>query len=414
MLYKNSYIFLRRENEPEIKKKPDGNTYEIRLESSFVSIFEKSFDDVVYNEKKDINFNMNSGLFKIIYQNRKRVVYFKYYDVGKNYYLDIIINSKSEYDAINILDLVNTIIMGDKNNFEKYYLSIISYDYISEYYCNKLYPYLNKFDRKMRKLLFNIYTLNFDHNYYTATTTEEFRSSIKERIGSMKIKNIPKEDCRIKYAFYSLEYNNIIDLLFTKTVTENEKKKVQDFIDDNNDLSKFSDTDIREMFETYQGKTDWERFFGDKEIEEDFKTTLNEIREYRNSIAHCKFMSKNQYSLCLDLIRKTTKSIDKALRITEKRDFIVRSMEIHEEELQSTTRMIHEALEKINKTLVENISIMMKSVNDRLTQNIGDIIKVIPNMLPDIELPKYNFKEQLEASLKEDYDEREDEEENTN
>lgn len=45
------------------------------------------------------------------------------------------------------------------------YVDIISYDAISEFYCNKILPKLNTLERNLRKLLFNIYIVNFGKEF---------------------------------------------------------------------------------------------------------------------------------------------------------------------------------------------------------------------------------------------------------
>ena len=56
---------------------------------------------------------------------------------------------------------------------------IVSYDSVSEYYCNKAYPKLNKLERNLRKLLFNTYTVNFGVDYYQKTVSPDLQKKIK-------------------------------------------------------------------------------------------------------------------------------------------------------------------------------------------------------------------------------------------
>ena len=115
--------------------------------------------------------------------------------------------------------------MAKNNSFDKYYVSIISYDYTSEYYCNKLFPFLNEFERKLRKVLFNVYTLNFNLNYYAATPSKELQDNIEKKskqlnkeLNRLNNDNVSTNDCLTKYGFYSLDYSDIDKLLFTKYI----------------------------------------------------------------------------------------------------------------------------------------------------------------------------------------------------
>ena len=62
-------------------------------------------------------------------------------------------------------------------------IMVISYDAISEYYCNKIYPKLNELERNLRKLLFNIYIVNFGKDYYKATVSEDLKQKLKVSLG---------------------------------------------------------------------------------------------------------------------------------------------------------------------------------------------------------------------------------------
>src|SRR5699024_2989119 len=104
-------------------------------------------------------------------------VQFKYYSVWGNYYLDIIINSSNITTTLNTLNEINETLIAKNNYFDEHYVSIICYDYISEYYCNKLFPFLNEFERKLRKVLFNIYTLRFNLNYCSVIPSKELQDN---------------------------------------------------------------------------------------------------------------------------------------------------------------------------------------------------------------------------------------------
>lgn len=104
-------------------------------------------------------------------------VQFSINQVVENIYLDIVVSSKSKIQSIKCLEYINQVLNG--SDFEEYYIVIVSYDAVSEYYCNKIYPKLNELERTLRKLLFNIYIVNFGKAYYTKTVKPELQSKIK-------------------------------------------------------------------------------------------------------------------------------------------------------------------------------------------------------------------------------------------
>lgn len=395
MEYKNSYIFLKRKK--EVKKDKKDNAIVISLSSSFKELLKETFKNISFDEKNDFDI-INSGTFKIKNNNENVDVWFKYHNVWSNYYLDVIVKSRKKQDAINILEGVNASLMDKENIFDSSFVSIVSYDYISEYYCNKLFPYLNEFERKLRKILFSIYTLNFNLEYYSATTSEEFQKGLKQKSNISKDDNIPKQDCYIKLGFYSLDYSDIDKLLFTKSTTLKEEQKLEKFLSKNQDLTKLSDSEIREAFKLCSNKTDWERFFGDKNFDDNFQQILNDIRNFRNNIAHCKFISKEQYENCIDILKKTTKSLDIAIKITEEKDFINKNFELQHESFDRLAKTMRETVLNIYNPLMENIDAItqpMRNLSEKLNEIVKPITSMIPNIpnivLPEIELPKFNI-----------------------
>lgn len=398
MNFKNSYIFLRREKKNENKNRTKKDVIVINIIPSLKELLKKCFPDITFSDKENTTDIINSGSFKINYNKKKVEILFKYHKVGYNYYLDIIVNSRSKKEAVNILDIVNSLIIGKNNIFDEHYVSIVSYDYISEYYCNRLFPYLNEFERKLRKVLFCIYTLNFNLEYYSATTSEEFQEDLKKKSNISKVENVSKEDCYLKLGFYSLDYSDIDRLLFTRSFTNDEFDKLQKFLKDNDDLSKLSDSEIREAFNLCAYKTDWERFFNNKKINKDFQKTLNDIRNFRNNIAHCKFISENQYQSCLQILKKSIKSLDIAIKITEEKDFIAKNIELQHESFTKLANVLSDAVLKSCKPLIDNINELTKPMRE-LSEKLSEIAKPfsslnfnIPNIvLPEIELPKFNI-----------------------
>ena len=117
--FKNSYIFLqRKKEEKEVKKGKKDNTIVISLSPSFKELLKKTFKNISFDEKED-NFDIiNSGTFKIKYNNQDVDVSFKYHNIWSNYYLDIIVKARKKQDAINILEVVNASLIGEKNIFD--------------------------------------------------------------------------------------------------------------------------------------------------------------------------------------------------------------------------------------------------------------------------------------------------------
>lgn len=402
MKYKNSYIFLKRNNKDQETTKND-NKIVFRLTPSIKSLLKKTFENIKsdYRESEDFN----SGKFTIKKGNKDVEILFKYYSVMGNYYLDIIVEDKNVLSAVSVLNEINNILFAKNNFFDEFYVSIISYDYSSEYYCNKLYPYLNEFERKLRKLLFNIYTLNFNLDYYSAIPNDEVKNNIKK--GSKEINkelnklnngNVSVEDCLIKYGFYSLEYSDVDKLLFTKYISPDDESKLEEFLNINKDLTKLSDEELRKKFELSKPKNAWERFFNNKKMGDNFQEIFNLIRVFRNNIDHCKFISKKQYDECTKLLKQEIKSLDTAISITKEKDFFNRNIELSLESINRISKMVSEIVMSSYKPLMDSIELMtqpMKKLSEKMKSIVNPMSSILSNtpsmVLPEVELLKYNI-----------------------
>lgn len=348
MIYKSSYIFLKKQQKK--KNTPnDTNKIIVYLQPSFESLLRKSFEKVEF-ESNTSKF-ISCGKFVIRRGTEEIMAFFKYHNVNENIYFDISINSLEKKLAINILEDINTTLIGKNNLFNESYISIVSYDYISEYYCNKLYPYLNVFERKLRQVLFNIYTLNFNLDYYTAISSAELQTNIKlkseslnKEINELNNQNTSKDDAIIKYAFYSLDYHDIDKLLFTKYFSNDMNIKLQEFLTVNKDLTKLTDKELRNAFKSCQPKTNWEIFFLNKKVDDNFQEIFDDIRKFRNSVAHCKIIRKDQYVICIKLLKKSIKELETAISITEERDFLLKNLDQIKKSSEKLLKMLSEVL----------------------------------------------------------------------
>lgn len=289
MKLQNSYIFLKKQDKKSDNEKEgaDGNVIRINVPSRVYSYITKSFPGAIENdESNDALFFQQKFVWKKENGNAWYYVEFRINEVAGVTYLDVIVEDKNKIQLIQQLEFIQKTLQ--ESGIQSEYIMIISYDAVSEYYCNKIYPKLNKLERNLRKLLFNIYIVNFEKEYYKATISTELQN---KAYGIIQAKGNPtqKETTRMQEFFYSFEFNDIQKMLFTPNWTEIDNHAKDQFLTHNSDLSQLSDEELRTAFLTLTPKSDWERFFSDKISGVDFERVFESIRRYRNDIAHCKF-----------------------------------------------------------------------------------------------------------------------------
>ncbi len=341
MKIQSSWIFLEHPSKKKKKDKETEDNIQLDLEHSLYSFIEKAFP---YAKRLDAPAGIFSSQLDGVFNNCK--VEFDIHGVGHTQYLDISVDGKTENIVIECLETIqNTLFQSD---IKKCYVDINSYDAVSEYYCNMMVVHLNSFERNLRKLLFNTYVLYFGENYYAATMTGALQAKIKQRIGSTITKE--EEDrirqdydvkgktaeaiIRLKYFFESLEYLELEEFLLADHCTSSDVSERVEFLRAHADLTKLTDKELRDAFERFSPKSDWERFFSDKVHIENIKGSLETIREYRNSVAHFKHFSKEDYSDCFKLVQEINTAVLEAIEETKSVDFANKNREIIKEALE--------------------------------------------------------------------------------
>ena len=356
MTIKNSYIFLDKNNtliskrSSIVRNDTDINGISesaiiAQDKDTLISIIEDTFP----NAKKKDNGNEYVKIFCHVYTMKQEVmsssdesisidVQFVIHQVVKTAYMDIVLDGNNIEDLIYAMEMLQLSLRMSR--IKHHYLIIYSYDAISEYYCNKAYPYLNTIERKLRKLLFNVYTVNFGSHYYTKTISKNDQDKIKSVLQKRH------DDEVIEQFFYGLELNDIQRILFEPNWSTYEDDKRVEFLANNRDLSKLSDEELRSFISELRCHSDWERLFSDKMCVTTIMELIESIRVQRNNIAHCKFFSKKNYERLSENATQLIQMLDKAIIDTEYSDYSSKN------------------LEGITKALI------------RMAQNLGEILRI--------------------------------------
>jgi hypothetical protein len=358
----NSYIF--------IPKKEDNNGNVIKLGEYFPTVFSAYFKATPTNDIKNVvsfNNRINTGDFKY----KKMNIQYKILSVDSVYYLDIIIDGAKK-NIISCLTDFNDIFLKE-GKFNKKYIPIISYDYISEEYCNKVYPILNKFERKFRKLLFLIFTSNFKELYFEKMASEDLIKNVKGRI---KNKN---EEYRIQNYFYSVDIGMLREFLFDKQWTIIEEEKQNELL--KQDFSKMTNDEIQKAIKDLEPKNNWDRFFNNKGFSEDIEESMSLINELRNTVAHNKLLNKNEYLLLKNNLVKLITEIDKAIKITESVDF----MKINNDKIRKLFNNINSSISNIiSQIAINEVSKTLDSFKNYFSAIIDERSKLTQAILESI------------------------------
>ena len=427
MQLQNSYIFI---PNPYLKKeapkeKEDGTLY-VNVGSGFISCLTRAFPTAIKAPERK-NFFKSEYTYIVELDGNSIEAKFLIHRVVENYYLDVVVTGKSKGKLVRALEYVQAAI--EKSDIPKEYINIVSYDAISEHYCNKIYPKLNELERNLRKLLFNIYVVNFGRDYYQATISDDLQDKIKNVIQA-KGNRQKKEIERMQKFFYSMEFFDIQQMLFVPHWTEVDEKSKNDFLENHKDLSKLTDSILRKAFSEIAPRSDWERFFADKMDDNAVRSLIDEIRKNRNSIAHCKFFYQAEYATCNKAMDKFNKAVRSAIAITEDNDFSEKNSENIKKVLAGTvmrfeefkmsvtealrpiiqfSQQMEEVIAPIREIAIANCSIMSESIQSTI-QSFSQLISSMPPLVLPVELEQHsNHRNDENDANSSDYQSNEDE-----
>ena len=358
-LRENSYIFLRKDRKTFEQK--DG--FNILLYPKALEILKENFNIEMKKDEYNTT-DLKTGIINLEKDNVTYSIDFKLLSANGVEYLDLIVKEEGKRNSINLMEYIHSII-SNIEKFQKNFIIITSYDSISEYYCNLIFPKLGKFERKFRKLLFIIYTAQFEKLFFETTIPENVVLNVKENLKLHQYSKSKQKEFLLQNCMYSLTFGTMRSMLFDKQwLPYDEKNEVDVFLKENKDLSKLSDKELREKIKTVrQPINDWERLFQNKGLD-DFETVITKIGELRNLVAHNKLFNKEQYEELKKLLNKSIKDVDKAVLITESEDFENINMKI----LEGTISKIADAVSKYIDSYI-NSSLKIIEEGNKAFQN---------------------------------------------
>ncbi len=407
MTLTNSYIFL---NHPHRKKQ---NT--TTKNNNGTEISNTNIDSVSLKLKKLFNITFSDENKHSWYKHRYRIfiedcdIEIEFSEIKNESYLDITSTGKNKSQIIKSLEKIHKKIL--ESDIENDYIMFVSYDAISEYYCNKMYPKLNKLERNLKHLLANIYILNFGIGYpKTTTKNEELKKRVKR---TLKLNgNAGKNEIElIKNFFNALNYGDVELLLFTKQLTSIEEKAMYDFVNNIKPDDKFTGKEIQDIVRGFTPKSDWERLFKSKIPDDNIEKTISDIRKHRNNVAHCKIFHKDDYIKCQKLIAKLNTKILKAINITKTKDFAEKNRQElaiclshiadNLRDFGRVMKNIGEGMAQVSRNLSSTFQIIRQRINPVL-EGVAALMSKTTRPLSDLNLSQLKFSSLLTDQVDDD------------
>lgn len=278
---KIQYIFIKKSASTSAIK--DSNKF-------FQNMFKIIFETVTFDT---FQVAINNSLEKVTYKS----------SVSNNdvMYLTISFDS-SPYFSAKVLSHINDRLTSGKHRKDFYIIN--SYDEPSEYFCEKLAPRFGKFERLMRSFIYISLTKSLGFNWFESTFTEEIQTDIKNK------GNIGRADL-IERGLYEMTFAQLYDYLFKPFSYCSAETVVYEQL-----LSKSLDDmgkdEIVSILSRCKKESLWNRFFTDTQF--NLEEPLRQMRDYRNKVAHNKFIKYAEYSDCKQKLIKINAILDNAIQ----------------------------------------------------------------------------------------------------
>lgn len=283
---KSLYIFI---------KKPKATIDEKNSKKLFRSIFNEIFQNTTFNT------------FEINCDNVVETISYKSSTSNPDIYYLVLSHEGSPAKDAMLLNLANKIIISGKHRKDFYIIN--SYDESSEYYCEKLAPRFGKFERLMRAFIYTSLTKSLGFKWFEVSFTDEVKNSLKEK------GNISETDL-IERGLYEMTFAQLYDFLFKEfSYCSTESVIYEQLL--SQDLNSMDKAEIINIINQCHKENLWNRFFINN-AEFDLKEPLYNMREYRNKVAHNKFITTTEYNSCTSNLRKINTALTNAINQLDK------------------------------------------------------------------------------------------------
>lgn len=285
------------------------------------------------------------------------------------YYLSVSHNFRPSIDA-KVLNLVTKCIQNGihRKDFYIFY----AYDETSEYYCAKLAPRFGKFERLMREFIYVNLTISLKSQWFEQSFTEDLKNEIKAKLNN--------QNSLIEQALYEMTFAQLYDFLFVEYAYTSPNCVIYERLLPL-DLENTDKQTIIDAINTCKKVSLWDRYFLSSQM--DLKDYLNDMREYRNKVAHNKFITSEEYEKCTKNLKIINKQLSLAINnlysqvySEETWSYIGTLLSTAFSEFFKNNSAIFDAVQQSLSTLGKIYSEISDSLTKNFRQSISNINKI--------------------------------------
>lgn len=303
----------------------------------------------------------NTDKDKICFEEKDNIIHMLPYKISNN--KDIIVYMKiechySEAKSARVLSLIKNKIYQGKHRAD--FSIICTYDEASLSYCCRLMNPLGKFERLLRELIYMITVKSLGANWAVTSFPKELIDNIKQ-----KSKGRLKDSDIVELALEYLDYSEIFHYLF-------DERRFGDFDEELSDekLETLSKDDIIHIIQKTRKDSLWNKLFIGNTNIIFLKDSMNNLREYRNSVMHHHSMDEEEFKKIQKELKNANKKLKIAIKELEERIYTKEELNAILPSLNNFINIISHVLSCVFDSKFINIIKTISENVEKVSQNI--------------------------------------------
>lgn len=234
--------------------------------------------------------------------------------------------AQSESEQVQLLETADELIRRVNDTYQCFHINVI-WDDVSMFYGEKLYPEIVLVENYLRKIIYLFMLKNVGSEWLQKNTPKEVRESIDK---TMEKNNLRQGDT--DYLYYA-DFITLSAFFFSKYPLNS---NYQQLIEKLKLAENCEEDKLNKLLETYEAKSNWERYFSTQIHVEDLADKWNCLYGYRNQVAHSKRMVKKDYQEAKKLLDELIPAFEECLKHVDRVELTEEQAEAVEEVARET------------------------------------------------------------------------------
>ena len=189
----------------------------------------------------------------------------------------------------------------------------------------------------LRKLIYRFMIKTAGSAWFENTVPDAVKEAIKSTAGKNKMEELPSEDQLYLADFIQLGWF-FFEKYTTKPLNQKSIQELRRIVDNEN----AREDKLETFLETYEAKSNWERYFAEKIEVENLYDKWLELYDYRNRVAHAKRMKSKEFNTAQALISELKTAFGECLDHID-------DVEMTEEEAEAVQEVAKETISRPQK-----------------------------------------------------------------